>query len=233
MRFRYAATLFFLLCLCGYGSHGQTSDLSSSAPLATGATAGSTGPRRLLVNGRPYVHPTQHDLLRNYVSDTYGLPGLARTLVRATYAEARGKPSGWGQDPAGYGQRFGSSAAVTAINGTVRYGFENLFHEDLRYLPCHGCRWPRKLENAFLAEITARHEDDGHRVFSLTPTIADMSGPIIAHTLWYPGASAGPEEGAVTARTVFATRIGAHLFQEFVWERRHHHERGAKATAKP
>ncbi len=55
---------------------------------------------------------------------------------------------------------------------------------------------------------------------SLTPTIADFSGPIIAHSLWFPG-GADPGAGAVSARLVFATRIGQHLFQEFVLERRH------------
>lgn len=174
-----------------------------------------------IVNGRPYVKPNEHMLVADYLHDTYGLPGIARTTVRALYSEGRGKPTGWGTDAAGFGQRFGSSAAVTAINGTVRFGFENALHEDLRYIPCHGCRAKQKIENALLSEITARHGADGHRAFSLTPTIADMSGPIISHTLWYPGNSGGPLEGAITARTVFATRIGAHLFEEFVWERRH------------
>ncbi len=184
------------------------------------ALARSTA-RVAIVNGRPYTKPNERALVADYLHDTYGLPGLARTTVRALYSEARGKPTDWGTDAAGFGQRFGSSAAVTAINGTVRFGFENVFHEDLRYIPCHGCHAGKKVENALLAEITARHGQDGHRSFSLTPTIADMSGPIITHTLWYPGKSGGPEEGAVTARTVFVTRIGGHLFREFIWERRH------------
>ncbi len=71
-----------------------------------------------------------------------------------------------------------------------------------------------------LAEITARHDSDGHRFFTLTPTIADFSGPIIAHTFWLPQPS-GPIDGVVAARLVFATRIGGHLFREFVLERRH------------
>lgn len=186
--------------------------------------------RVAIVNGRPYTQPDKRALVLDYMHDTYGLPGLARTTVRALYAEALGKPTGWGTDAPGFGQRFGSAAAVTAINGTVRFGFENVFHEDLRYIPCHGCRAGKKIENALLAEITARHGSDGHRSFSLTPTIADMSGPIITHTLWYPGKSSGPEEGAVVARTVFATRIGGHLFREFLWERLHkekHPEPGA------
>ena len=173
-----------------------------------------------LVNGQPYDQPSLHDLALNYVSDSYGLPALLRTSVRALYGEGRGKPSGWGQDFPGFAQRFGSSAAVTAIDGNVRFAMELAFHEDLRYLPCHRCSVKHKIENALLAEITARHGEDGHRSFSLTPTIADFSGPIIAHSIWYPGTSEGPEAGVVASRTLFATRIGAHLFNEFVIDRR-------------
>jgi hypothetical protein len=174
-----------------------------------------------IIHQRPYDQPSSHDLFVDYLRDTYGLPGQARSLVRALYSEARGTPSGWGTDLPGFGQRLGSAEAVTAINGNVRYGMEIVFHEDLRYIPCHGCSVKHKIENALLAEITARHDVDGHRFFTLTPTIADFSGPIIAHTLWYPGSSAGPLAGVVSARTVFATRVGAHLFREFVLERRH------------
>lgn len=205
-------------------SHSLLSRLRGGAP-------SSTAPGGRIVNGQTYVQPNRHALLKDYLHDTYGLPGVSRTTVTALYAEGRGKPNGWGTDAAGFGQRFGSAAAVTAINGTVRFGFENAFHEDLRYIPCHGCRTKQKIANALLSEITARHGADGHRGFSLTPTIADMAGPIITHTLWYPGGSGGPEQGAVTARTVFATRIGAHLFEEFVWERRHkdvHSEMGSR-----
>ena len=179
--------------------------------------------RLAIINGTPYDDPSEADIFRGYLKDTYGLTGIAGTTVRALYAQARGKPTGWGTDIAGFGQRFGSSAVITAINGTVRYGMEELFREDLRYLPCHGCSVKHKIENVLLAEITARHDVDGHRFFTITPTVADFSGPIIAHTLWYPGAAAGPLAGTVSARTVFATRIGTRLFQEFVLERRHKH----------
>jgi hypothetical protein len=173
------------------------------------------------INGCPYDQPSRHDLLKDYATDTYGPFALARTTIRSLYSQARQRPQGWGQDWPGYGQRFGSAAAITAINGNVRLGMELLFHEDLRYLPCHGCSVKSKIENALLSEITARHNQDGRRFFTLTPTIADFSGPIISHTIWYPGASSGPLQGVVSARTVFATRIGVHLFQEFVFERFH------------
>ena len=176
--------------------------------------------RLAIVNGRPYEPPTPREQFVDYLKDSYGWPALGRTTVRALYSEARDKPEEWGQDFPGFMQRFGAGAGINAINGNVRYGMEMLFHEDLRYIPCHGCRVKKKIENALLAEITARHDSDGHRFFTLTPTISDFSGPIIAHSIYYPG-GVDPAGGAVSARLVFATRIGAHLFTEFVLERRH------------
>jgi len=180
--------------------------------------ANKTAP--VMINGRPYVRPTPRQQFNDYLRDSYGLPALARTSVRALYAQGRGKPTEWGQDWPGFGQRFGSSALVTVIDGNTRYGLEMLFKEDMRYIPCHGCTKKKKLENALLAEITARHDSDGHRFFTLTPTISDMVGPIVANSTWIP--NHGPVDGIIGSRTVFATRIGSHLFQEFVLERRHH-----------
>jgi hypothetical protein len=139
-----------------------------------------------IVNGRPYDQPSTKDTLINYANDTYLLPALAGTTVRALYSQIRGKPTGWGTDFTGFMQRFGSAYAVTAIDGNVRLAMELTFHEDLRYIPCHGCKVKAKIENALLSEVTARHDENGHRFFTLTPVIADFSGPIIAHSYWYP-----------------------------------------------
>jgi hypothetical protein len=197
----------------------QTRPAGSAPPVSD--LIAPNGKPYALVDGIRYQRPTSHDFLIDYLKDTYGLPALARTGVRALYAQARGLPTEWDDGWTGFGERFGSSAGVTIISGNVRYAMELTFKEDLRYYPCHNCSVKAKIENALLAEITARHDVDGHRFFTLTPTVADFSGPIIAHTLWYPGPHEGPLQGVISARTYFATRIGAHLFREFVMERKH------------
>ena len=173
-----------------------------------------------IINGRPYARPSRKDQFNDYLRDTYGLPALARTAVRASYGQGMDLPSGWGQDWPGFGQRFGSSSAVTVIDGNMRYGMETLFKEDMRYIPCHGCSAKRKIENALMAEITARHDSDGHRFFTLTPVLSDMTGPIVANSFWVP--DHGPVDGVIGSRITVATRVGAHLFNEFVLELRHH-----------
>jgi hypothetical protein len=213
-------------------AQGQTASEPPDAPVPQAKSQGLrqrpphdpnelVAPQPVIVNGRPYVRPTRRDFFIDYLNDSYGLPALARTTVRTAYNEALDQPKGWGTDVPGFAQRFGSNAGITAINGNVRYGMEELFHEDLRYIPCHGCSFKHKVENALLAEITARHDSDGHRFFTLTPTVADFSGPLLARQLWYPVNANSLLGGAVATRTVFATRIGSHLFREFVLERRH------------
>jgi hypothetical protein len=173
-----------------------------------------------IVNGVPYDQPSEIDKFLYYLNDSYGLPAAEGALVRASYGQLRGKPSGWGTDFPGFGQRLGSGYAVSAIDGNVRYGMEEIFHEDLRYIPCHGCSAKKKVINVLLSEVTARHDETGKRFFTVTPLVADFSGPIVAHSFWYPGGS-DPEAGVVAARLLFATRIGGHLFREFVIERFH------------
>lgn len=186
-----------------------------------GPASGQDAPASLpvIVNGRPYVRPTPREQFHDYMRDTYEWPSLARATARTLYAQGVGKPEQWGQDWEGLGQRFGTSAAIAVIDGNVRYGMEMAFKEDLRYIPCHGCSAKRKLGNALMAEFTARHDSDGHRFFTLTPTVTDMTGPILANSVWIPGRSA--IDGFTGSRLVFATRIGGHLFTEFILERRH------------
>jgi hypothetical protein len=214
----------------GAGAQTTLPDAPSAHPLKTRpeqthAEAAEALRRSKLpyVNGMPYEQPSARDLTRYYFKDTYLLEGQARTTVRALYSEARGKPTGWGTDFPGFMQRFGSGEAVTAINGTVRLGMEVTFHEDLRYIPCRHCSVKRKIANALLSEVTARHGKDGRRIVSFTPAVADFSGPIIAHSLWYPGGF-DPFQGVVATRVVAAIRVGEHLAQEYWVDRRHKHE---------
>lgn len=202
-------------------AHGALTSVhaQSTVPEADGSTKKEIAGQPAIVNGRPYVRPSGKEQFKDYLRDSYGLPALARTVARAANSQWMGEPEGWGQDWQGFGQRFGSSAATTAIDGNVRYGMEAIFREDMRYLPCHGCSAKRKIVNALLAEITARHDRDGRRFFTLTPVVSDMSGPIIANAFWIPNRE--PLDGVVRSRLTFATRIGGHLFSEFVLERRH------------
>ena len=167
-----------LLCLLGmeYG-RAIAQPVIPDAPILQALVTGSaTTIKPVMINGRPYVRPTNREQFIAYLKDSYGLPAFEAATFRSTYAQLRGKPEGWGQDWPGFGQRFGTAMAVSAINGNVRYGMEMLFHEDMRYIPCHGCTKKKKIENALLAEITARHDTDGFFAAVLQREVAKASG---------------------------------------------------------
>jgi len=56
----------------------------------------------VIVNGRPYMRPTQRQYFVDYLRDSYGFPALARSTVRTLYNEGLGQPGGWGQDFPGF-----------------------------------------------------------------------------------------------------------------------------------
>jgi hypothetical protein len=168
-----------------------------------------------MVNGRPYHKPTRHDDLVAYRQELFGPRPFIAAGVRAGIEQLRTVPTGWGQDFPGYLQRYGSAYGEQSINSSVRFGLASLQHEDVRYLICHDCTAGQKVGNAFLAEFTARHGEDGHRTFSATPIVAGLSGPLVAYSVWYPPGY-GPRQALQHATFGFGTRIAFHLVREFL-----------------
>jgi hypothetical protein len=152
----------------------------SQTPQATPYTAA------VIVNGRPYHFPTPHEQAHAYLHELIGPFAFVRAGIRAGIEQARDTPSGWGQDFPGFLQRYGSAYGEAALRDTIVYGMSQALHEDDRYLVCHRCSFGDKVENAALAEFTARRGVDGHRVFSPTPIAASIGAPMIAYAAWYP-----------------------------------------------
>ncbi len=170
------------------------------------------------VNGRLYHKPTRREDLRAYEHELIGPRVFISAAVRSGIEQIRPVPVGWGQDFPGYIQRYGSAYGEFGIDSSVRYALAGVLHEDVRYLICHKCSGGAKVKNAFLAEMTARHGEDGHRAFSLTPIAAGFSGPLIAYSAWYPpGYGAG--DAAKHAMFGFGFRIVGHMVREFFFDK--------------
>ena len=188
----------------------QQRPLTAAVPTATPQEADFP-----LVNGQPYQPPTEGDLVRYYFHNTFGVAGQAGTAIRALFGQAVDSPSGWDQDWAGFGERLGSNEGISIINGTVKLGLSDLFHEDFRYFRCRGCTPRRKIFNVLLAEVTARHGEDGHRMISITPIASHIAGTVVAHAAWYPAGNDGFGRSAGSVATALVTQVGIHLFEEF------------------
>jgi hypothetical protein len=188
------------------------------APSAVLFTPGAPPPDPTFVNGRAYHKPTRREDLRAYEHELIGPRPFLSAAIRSAIEQVRPVPIGWGQDFPGYLQRYGSAYAEFAIDSSVRYALAGALHEDVRYIICHKCSAGDKLANAFLAEMTARHGEDGHRAFSLTPVAAGFSGPLIAYAAWYPpGYTEG--DAAKHAFFGFGFRIVGHIVREFFFDK--------------
>ena len=197
-----------LCCFAGYAGLPLHAQDSSKKPAEVTNTP-------FLVNGSPYRRPSAHDDLLAYRHELIGPRPFIHAAIRSGIEQIRPVPVGWGQDFPGYLQRYGSAYGEAAIDSSVRFGLAAVLHEDVRYIVCRGCSAGGKVKNAFLAEFTARHGEDGHRTASLTPVIAGFSGPLTAYAAWYPPGY-GPGDAARHATLGFGTRIVFHIAREFI-----------------
>lgn len=144
---------------------------------------------------KTYAPPTQSERLREYFRHTYGLASFLEAGARAGIDQARDRPSGWPEGAEGYGERYGSAMGLIVVRGTTEYLLSDLFHEDLRHIPCgSGCeesKFKLALEDTFMA----RRGSDGHKTLSIARLAAPISGTLVAST-WRPDGSGNRNIGS-------------------------------------
>ena len=160
---------------------------ASSQSLA--AAPDSSGTIAATIQAQPdliYIRPTQKTKLRNYAFDTFGPYPIAGAAFAAGIGQGDNTPPEWKQGAEGYGKRIGSDFGIAAVSTTTRYGLAQAFKEDTLYYRCE-CKgaYPR-LRHALISTLTARREEDGHRVFSFPALIAPYAGSLTAVYAWYP-----------------------------------------------
>lgn len=133
-----------------------------------------------------YVRPTERTKANNYIFDTFGPYPIAGATFAAGINQWTNSPPEWGQGAEGFGKRFGSNFAISAIGTTTRYGLAEAFNEDTLYYRCE-CRgsFPR-LRHAVISTVTGRRGVDGHPSFSFSALVAPYAGSMTAVYGWYP-----------------------------------------------
>jgi len=176
--------MVFLLLLMGVaGPLARARTLVDTADSTTTVAPAST---TQTLPDLTYVRPTQATKLHNYFFDTFGPYPIAGAAFAAGIGQAYNTPREWKQGAEGFGKRFGSAFGIAAVSTTTRYGLAEAFKEDTLYYRCE-CKgvFPR-LRHAAISTLTARHGDDGHRVFSFPSLIAPYAGTMTAVYGWYP-----------------------------------------------
>ena len=133
-----------------------------------------------------YKRPTREMKLRNYFFDAYGPYPIANAAVTAGINQESNAPPEWNQGLKGYGKRFGSNLAITAVSTTTRYALAEVFKEDTLYYRCECTGAFPRLGHAMISTFIARRGDDGHRVFSIPALVAPYAGTMTAVYGWYP-----------------------------------------------
>ncbi|MGA3080421.1 MAG: hypothetical protein ABSD44_03445 [Terracidiphilus sp.] len=133
-----------------------------------------------------YERPTQATMARNYAFDAFGPYPIAGSAVAAGIGQVGNSPPEWNQGLKGYSRRFGSDFGIVAVGTTTRYALAEALREDTLYYRCE-CQgvFPR-LRHALLSTLTARHGEDGRRIFSFPALVAPYAGSMTAVYGWYP-----------------------------------------------
>ena len=178
---------------------------ANTRTLGTGAQPATTinlKTATVIINGQLYVRPAPKQQLDNYAKNAYGLPALMFTSVRAAVAQGRGKPKEWGQ---GGGARPSGSVSGSCQRDNCdrrqaavawRCSSRKTHYIPSTAAPCTGSR-----ERA-AGQGHGAHDTNGRGFFTLTPTLSDMSGPMIAEHVWIPGHTT--IDGFTGSRLIFA-----------------------------
>jgi hypothetical protein len=186
------------------------------AGISSGGVESATGPRLALA----YVRPTQAIMARNYAFDAFGPYPVAGAVFAAGIGQISNSPPEWNQGLKGYGRRFGSDFGIAAVGTTTRYALSEAFRQDSLYYRCE-CRgvFPR-LRHAVLSTLTARHGEDGRRIFSLPALVAPYAGSMTAVYGWYPDRY-NAKDGFRIGNYSLLSYVGGNIALEFLYSGPH------------
>ena len=167
-----------------------------------------------------YTRPTGKAKLHNYVFDAFGPYPIAGAALAAGINQAYNTPPEWKQGAAGYGRRFASDFGIAAVSTTARYGLAQAFKEDTLYYRCECKGVFLRLKHAVISTLTARHGEDGHRVFSFPSLIAPYAGSMTAVYSWYPRRYNGKDALRMGNYTMLGY-VGTNIGLEFIYSGPH------------
>jgi hypothetical protein len=131
---------------------------------------------------------------------TFGPLALLGNAAYAGALQVIGTPDEWQRGAEGYGMRFASTAANSAINNTMAFGLTAALHQDPRYFrSAEGGFW-RRTRHALRGTILTR-TDKGTTTLSTWRLGSDYGSAFISNQ-WYPDrlntVKLGFLEGSVT-----------------------------------
>jgi hypothetical protein len=167
------------------------------------------------VPGRPaYQAMTGSERWKQYQHNYFtGAGAYFRSLNTASFGEAWGLPKGWPSTTGGFAERFGSSFARNAIQGSITDGMAAALGHDTRYVPC-GCTGNgARIRYAMQMAVMTRNRE-GRKVFDVS-RFAGMYGGALAMSAWRPHNLSGPADSARLTGIGLSTAFMTNLAREF------------------
>ena len=168
----------------------------------------------------PYARPTHRTMVKNYIFDAFGPYPVVGAGFAAGISQLSNAPPEWHQGTEGYTRRFGSDLGSAAISTTTRYALSEALREDTLYYRCECTGIFPRVGHAVLSTVTARHGQDGHRVFSLSALVAPYVGSTVAVYGWYPDRYGAKDALRLGNYTLLAF-VGGNVALEFLYRGPH------------
>ncbi len=158
---------------------------------------------------------TDDQMLHKYVWSTLGFDGALSATMSAAFDQARASPTEWGPrgSVSGYGRRWVSDYAESAIGDGAKYAVAHFFHQDPSFYRCECTGFGRRLHHAIDSPFMGRKRD-GTRVLSAASLAGILTSHVVADATWYP-APLGTRDGLKHAGTGLLTKIAIDVFREF------------------
>jgi len=161
----------------------------------------------------------EHIHKHEFKNKLYFKGALIKTVIAASWGEARNSPHEWGRTWEGFGKRLGSSYAQRAIKGATEFGISEITHEDLRYRKSNQEGALRRVKYAVVRTFwMPRDVGDGNTFAVGRVTGAFVAGQV-ART-WMPDRVATFGAGAQSAGLSLGLDAGLNIVREF-WPKKH------------
>jgi hypothetical protein len=235
MRWLFLVSLPLLLISIHVPAQQQAPSDTPDAPTAVQQPTIERGPTNPLLSGvamfltlqkKSVVFPdlaTAHGQLSSWnkcelaANDSVAVSTIGGALAGSAVGQARNRPAGYGQEPGGYGKRFGADLARAASNNL--FGaclLASATHEDPRFFVKKQVPFRASLKYAALRLLYTRN-DSGGPVVNYSGLLGPLAGESLANA-YYPQGSRGVVSTLIRYSTDMGWKFGGNLLRQY-WPR--------------
>ena len=158
------------------------------------------------------------DKFRYRVTGAFGPRSFLFAAATSGIAHGLDIPERWGQDGAGYGQRFASAYGSSFARQTFAFTLESITHQDPRYLPSGKTGFKARFLHALQSGYRTKG-DNGEWQFAYSRYASAFGSGFLANT-WQPKGNNAPSDAVLRGVYILLGDLGYNVVQEFVpWTR--------------